>query len=256
MVQRVDPLASTPPAFEIEAARQILRTGFGVEAPLTPLAGERDQNFRVDTPDGPRFLLKISNPADGRPILEMQTAALRHIEQVDPGLPVMRALPTAAGNPGSRSPGPTAGPTRCGCSRSCPGGSRRPRRSPPRRSGPSGRSRPGWAGRCGASSTPRPTTRSCGTSRTRPSSARCSATSPDGARRAQVARVLDRFEARVAPALPGLRAQVIHADMSLDNVLFDEDSAGQRDRGLRGHDARAAGLRPRGRRRRRAARPR
>ena len=32
--------------------------------------------------------------------------------------------------------------------------------------------------------------------------------------------VLDRFEARVAPALPGLRAQVIHGDMSLDNVLF------------------------------------
>ena len=35
--------------------------------------------------------------------------------------------------------------------------------------------------------------------------------------------VLDRFEARVAPALPGLRAQVIHGDMSLDNVLFSDD---------------------------------
>src|SRR5262249_53372843 len=44
----------------------------------------------------------------------------------------------------------------------------------------------------------------------------------DGERRAQLDRVLDRFEARVAPALPGLRAQVIHADMSLDNVLFDD----------------------------------
>ena len=27
---------------------------------------------------------------------------------------------------------------------------------------------------------------------------------------------------RVAPALPGLRAQVIHADMSLDNVLYGD----------------------------------
>ena len=35
--------------------------------------------------------------------------------------------------------------------------------------------------------------------------------------------VLDRFEARVAPALAGLRAQVIHGDMSLDNVLFSDD---------------------------------
>jgi Ser/Thr protein kinase RdoA (MazF antagonist) len=40
----------------------------------------------------------------------------------------------------------------------------------------------------------------------------------DGARKAQVERVLDRFEVRVAPVLPGLRAQVIHADMSLDNA--------------------------------------
>ena len=35
--------------------------------------------------------------------------------------------------------------------------------------------------------------------------------------------MLDRFETRVAPVLPGLRAQVIHADMSLDNVLLGDD---------------------------------
>jgi 4-aminobutyrate aminotransferase-like enzyme len=45
----------------------------------------------------------------------------------------------------------------------------------------------------------------------------------DAARKAQVERVLERFEARVAPVLPGLRAQVLHADMSLDNVLFDDE---------------------------------
>ena len=80
MVKRPDPLESTPPAFGEEAARQILREGFGVESSsLNPLAGERDQNFRVDTADGQRLLFKISNPADGRSILEMQAAALRHI---------------------------------------------------------------------------------------------------------------------------------------------------------------------------------
>jgi 4-aminobutyrate aminotransferase-like enzyme len=45
---------------------------------------------------------------------------------------------------------------------------------------------------------------------------------PDSTRQAQVERVLERFETRVAPVLPGLRAQVIHADMSLDNVLYDD----------------------------------
>jgi 4-aminobutyrate aminotransferase-like enzyme len=35
--------------------------------------------------------------------------------------------------------------------------------------------------------------------------------------------VLDRFQDLVAPVLPGLRAQVIHGDMSLDNVLLGDD---------------------------------
>src|ERR1700756_2193949 len=98
MVQRPDPLESTPPAFSEGAARRILREGFDVEtSSLQLLAGERDQNFRVDTAGGQRFLFKISNPADDEPVLAMQAAALRHIEQVDPDLPVMRALPAAAG---------------------------------------------------------------------------------------------------------------------------------------------------------------
>src|SRR5260221_3199894 len=107
MVQRLDPLQTTPPAVELEAARQILRDSFGMEASLAPLAGERDQNFRVDAAAGRRFLFKISNPADGPSIVDMQTAALHHIERVDPGLPVMRALPSAAGpllGPISRTP--------------------------------------------------------------------------------------------------------------------------------------------------------
>src|SRR5258706_10671055 len=107
MVKRPDPLESTPPAFGEEAARQILREGFGVESSsIKPLAGERDQNFRVDTAGGQRFLFKISNPVDDRPVLAMQAAALRHVERVDPGLPVMRALPTAAGESWVEVPGP------------------------------------------------------------------------------------------------------------------------------------------------------
>ena len=107
MVKRPDPLESTPPAFGEQAARQILRDAFGVESSsLKPLAGERDQNFRVDTAAGQRFLLKVSNPADDGPVLAMQAAALRHIEQVDPDLPVMRARPAAAGEPWVEVPGP------------------------------------------------------------------------------------------------------------------------------------------------------
>src|ERR1700739_3877780 len=98
MVQSLDPLESKPPTFGEEAVRQILRDGFGMEpSSLHPLAGERDQNFRVEVTDGQHFLFKISNPADDQPILEMQTAALPPIEPVDPGPPVMRALPPMTG---------------------------------------------------------------------------------------------------------------------------------------------------------------
>jgi 4-aminobutyrate aminotransferase-like enzyme/Ser/Thr protein kinase RdoA (MazF antagonist) len=222
-VTRLDPLASPPPAFAADAARQILAAGFGVAATsLSPLAGERDQNFRAGTAGGDRFLLKISNPADGLPVMDMQTAALAHIEQADPGLPVMRTLPTAAGEPWLEVPGPDG-------------------RDYPVRlfSFLPGQTMPN-------SALTVPAIRSVGEVTARLGRAlrgffhpaadyeilwdlsRALTLRPllghlaDGGRRAQAERILDRFEDRVAPALPRLRAQVIHADMSLDNVLLDE----------------------------------
>ncbi len=224
MVKRPDPLESTPPAFAGEAVRQILREGFGVESSsLSPLSGERDQNFRVGTPGGQRFLFKISNPADERPVLEMQAAALRHIERVDPGLPVMRALPTAAGESWVEVPG-------------------RDGRSYPARLFTF---LPGHVTANTALTTAAIWSHGQITARLgralrgffhpaadyeilwdithlaklRPLLTHLS----DGPRKAQVERVLDRFQDRIEPALPGLRAQVIHADMSLDNVLLGDD---------------------------------
>jgi 4-aminobutyrate aminotransferase-like enzyme len=46
-------------------------------------------------------------------------------------------------------------------------------------------------------------------------------TDPD--RRALLHRVLERWRRNVEPALPALRAQVIHNDITLDNLLLDED---------------------------------
>ena len=43
-----------------------------------------------------------------------------------------------------------------------------------------------------------------------------------GTRRA-VAGVLDHYDAFVAPRWPGLRAQVVHGDLTIDNALIDDD---------------------------------
>jgi 4-aminobutyrate aminotransferase-like enzyme/Ser/Thr protein kinase RdoA (MazF antagonist) len=224
MVERPDPLESTPPAFGDEAATEILRDGFGVDSSsLKPLAGERDQNFRVDTASGQRFLFKISNPADDEPVLAMQAAALRHIEQVDPDLPVMRALPTAEGESWLEVPGPEGRNYLARLFTFLPGHvaantalTTEAIWSHGRITARLGRALRGffhpaadyeilWDITCAH--------------KLRPLLSHIS----DGQRRAQVEWVLDRFEARVAPMLPRLRAQVIHGDMSLDNVLFSDD---------------------------------
>ncbi len=45
---------------------------------------------------------------------------------------------------------------------------------------------------------------------------------PEPARQAQINRILDRFDERVRPRYPQLRAQVVHGDLALDNVLLDD----------------------------------
>jgi len=228
MAQRLDPLASDPlasmpPAFSDEAARQILHAGFGLTGSLTALAGERDQNFRVDTTDGQRFLFKISNPADSPPILDMQTAALRHIEQVAPGLPVMRTLPGVNGEPWTEVSGPDGRTYPVRLFTFLPGRvtpnallTARALWSIGQTTALLGRALRGFFHPAADYEILWDVTR---LPKLRPLLTHVS----DAAHRAQVERVLDRFEARVVPVLPSLRAQVIHADMSLDNVLLSDD---------------------------------
>jgi 4-aminobutyrate aminotransferase-like enzyme/Ser/Thr protein kinase RdoA (MazF antagonist) len=224
MVKRPDPLESTPPAFGQEAASQILREGFGIESSsLRPLAGERDQNFQVDTAGGQRFLFKISNPADDGPILAMQAAALRHIELVDPGLPVMRALPTVAEESWLEVPGPEGRIYPARLFTFLPGHvakntdlTAEALSSHGKITARLGRALRGFFHPAADYEILWDITH---LPKLRPLLTHVS----DRQRRAQVERVLDRFEAQVAPTLPGLRAQVIHGDMSLDNVLFGDD---------------------------------
>src|SRR5258706_4680941 len=89
MVKRPDRLESTPPAFGEEAARQILREGFGVESSsIKPLAGERDQNFRVDTAGGERFLFKTFSPIDDRTVRARPATSPTQPRHPEPGAPV------------------------------------------------------------------------------------------------------------------------------------------------------------------------
>jgi 4-aminobutyrate aminotransferase-like enzyme/Ser/Thr protein kinase RdoA (MazF antagonist) len=210
-----DPLVSPLPAFGVEDARRMLGAHFGVAAgQIAPLVGERDQIFRVDD----RYILRISNPADGPGVLDMQVRALRHIERTDPDLPVMRVLPgepVVSGEDGRDYPVRlyTFLPGHAATSAE---------RTPAllRRYGEVtarlGRALRGFFHPAADYRTLWHLTESGRLRELLPHV-------PDAELRDRAERVLDRYDARVAPALPGLRGQVIHSDISPDNVLVDDD---------------------------------
>jgi 4-aminobutyrate aminotransferase-like enzyme/Ser/Thr protein kinase RdoA (MazF antagonist) len=83
-------LSTQPPFFSHEEVLELARDLYGLGGTLSSLDSERDQNFRIDTPSGDQFVIKIANSAMDPAVLMMQIEALAHIAMVDPGLPVPR----------------------------------------------------------------------------------------------------------------------------------------------------------------------
>jgi 4-aminobutyrate aminotransferase-like enzyme/Ser/Thr protein kinase RdoA (MazF antagonist) len=59
-----------------DAAAELTRVLYGIEGAAGPLPGERDQNVRIATADGRRFVLKIANAAEDAAFLEAQHLAM------------------------------------------------------------------------------------------------------------------------------------------------------------------------------------
>lgn len=94
-IQKV--LTSTPPALTGDEALGIAASRYGMIATAHPLDSERDQNFRLDTEDGQRFTLKISNPAEQEEVVDFQNRALLHVAEKDASLPLPRVIPDLDG---------------------------------------------------------------------------------------------------------------------------------------------------------------
>jgi 4-aminobutyrate aminotransferase-like enzyme/Ser/Thr protein kinase RdoA (MazF antagonist) len=97
-----------PPRFSEPAAVALARDLWGLVGRLDPLPSERDQNFRLTTGAGERFVLKISESAESRGVLECQNAMLARLVAALPafGFPGFvpdregRAIAEAAGEDG------------------------------------------------------------------------------------------------------------------------------------------------------------
>lgn len=70
---------------------------YGVTGSVRPLGGERDQNCRIETADGARYVVKISNPSEPVAVVDFQIAALEHIARVAPEQPVPHVVRTLGG---------------------------------------------------------------------------------------------------------------------------------------------------------------
>jgi 4-aminobutyrate aminotransferase-like enzyme len=204
-------LESAPPRFTAEDAARIGAEVFGLAARAVPLGSERDQAFLLEGPEGNDAVLKISNSGEEADVLDLEEAAVGHVAAVDPGLPLARPLAPRAAFDGhhvrlfERLRGHTGGPglddesvreLAAAHARLClalrsffhPAAGREllwdVRRAPQLR----------------------PLLEAI----------------EDADRRTLAARTLDRFSERVLPAWPRLRAQVVHGDFNLDNLLLDE----------------------------------
>ena len=224
----IDISLETPrPRFGLDEARRLASSLFGFDGEASDLGGERDQTFKIRNGASSR-VLKISNRSETHAGLEFELAMLRHIDAVDAELPVPRPLPLADPSRG------TAAEAYLGLARDGDGecfvrmlthldgqvnvvGAGL--------SDHSFRHFGQTAGRLGRA------LRGCfhpAAGRTllwdlsqigemRPLLDRI----PEPRRRALVERAIDRFQAEALPRWSSLRAQIVHADLNLENVLFN-----------------------------------
>jgi 4-aminobutyrate aminotransferase-like enzyme/Ser/Thr protein kinase RdoA (MazF antagonist) len=224
---------SLPPAVSEATAARLARELYDLAASATALPGEHDHNFALNTSSGERLVLKVMHPARERSLVDLQAAALAHLEQSAPELAVPRVRPTRAGDvvaPAEVEGGP---PRLVWLLTHLPGrplAEARPRT--PRLLADLGR----LLGRLDAALADfdHPGARrelKWDLGRAGWIRAHLGAIEDPG-RRALVEGALDRYEAEVVPALPGLRRGVIHNDANDWNVVVGDARSSPRPVGL------------------------
>jgi 4-aminobutyrate aminotransferase-like enzyme/Ser/Thr protein kinase RdoA (MazF antagonist) len=221
-------LEATPPSFSADDVARIAAELFGLDGTVTDLGSERDQTFLAEGSAG-SGVIKISNLGESAATLDLEAEAILHALRVDPELPVARPRPV------SESAGAAAYRTTV----EGPDGTHFVRLFE-RLHGRSG-------GGAGAPDLSDAAVRAYGETHARlnlalrgffhPAAGRellwdlahAASLRPhvetiaDRERRRLVEAVLDRYEGRAAPRWPRLRAQVVHGDLNLDNVLLDDE---------------------------------
>jgi hydroxylysine kinase len=93
-------LSTSVPDLSLEQVEALARRLYAIDGSAELLTSERDENICLRTADGKAYLLKISNPSEADEVVDLQTACLNHVARVAPACPVPRILQTTSGESG------------------------------------------------------------------------------------------------------------------------------------------------------------
>jgi 4-aminobutyrate aminotransferase-like enzyme/Ser/Thr protein kinase RdoA (MazF antagonist) len=208
------------PRFDVAGAAALARDLFGLDAAARPLPSERDQNFHLVDRSGREFVLKIANAAEDPAILDFQNRAIAHLAAAGTTLSLPELVAANDGRVMSQAAGPDGRTHVVRLLTWVPGvelARVRPRNEPllrslGRRLADMDRALEGFA---------HPSMdRAIRWDLARAEWMRGEAGRiADPGLQAIVARVVDRFDAEIAPRLARLRTSVIHNDWNDHNVI-------------------------------------
>jgi len=238
-------LEAPPPQFSPGEVASIAAELYGLSGTAVDLGSERDQTFLIDD-GGAGGVLKISNIGEDPAVLDLEAGAILHIAGVDPELPVARPCRV----PDSSATGAAAYRTTVDGS----SGTHFVRLFERQRGRTGGPDLDDGAVFAYAADHARLNIALRGffdpaAGRELLWNLKCASglrlvvgSIEDRPRRALVESVLDRYDERVLPRWPRLRAHVVHGDANLENVLLDEHDriSGIVDFGDTAHSAQAA----------------
>jgi Ser/Thr protein kinase RdoA (MazF antagonist) len=212
-------LDTQAPELSLDEVRRLVRRLYGLSCTPSALTSERDQNLRLRCDTGDDYLLKIANPSEPRQVIALQTAALDHLARAAPAAPVPRLIPTGDGATCAEIALPGGPTTLVRLLTYLPGTPvwKTQRTAAQRRS--LGRSLAeldlAFAGFSDPAATHDLLWNVSGAHRL----AHMMAEIAEPARRGLINHFMSRFVEQVLPHLAGLRAQVIHNDFNLYNIL-------------------------------------
>ena len=219
-------LETQAPCLSNEDVRVITKKYFGLTGKIFHLDSERDQNLLLKTKAGDQFVIKIANSAENPAIIDMQLKALEHIAVTDPGLPVPEVVISRNGMSIEQVQAQNGTRHHVRILTYLPGAPPQDNPVEPVLLGPMGACLAKLAMSLRGFFHPIANYELLWdlkhTSKLRQFLPYVS----DENHRELVRYFLDRFDQNVRPQLPKLRAQIVHNDMTPDNILVSEDDPG------------------------------